>query len=79
MGAAARLCVGLENVCQAAKSGHLDVLQWAWEHHCPWDAWMCATAAGDGHRNALLSAREHRCPWDEVPDDNDLHLLRTRR
>ena len=29
----------------AAEGGHLDVLRWAREHHCPWDANTCVLHA----------------------------------
>ena len=29
--------VELANVFRAAEHGYLAVLQWAWEHSCPWD------------------------------------------
>jgi hypothetical protein len=46
-------------------NGHLEVLQWAREHHCPWDKWTAANAAAVGNREVLQWAREHHCPWDE--------------
>jgi len=44
----------------------MEVLQWAREHHCPWDTWTCALAAEGGHLEVLQWAREHHCPWDEI-------------
>jgi hypothetical protein len=41
----------------AAEGGHLKVLQLAREHHCPWDATTCNTAARDWH---LAMERERR-------------------
>jgi len=45
--------------------GHLEVLQWAREHDCPWDADTCYFAAMTGHLEALLWARAHGCPWEK--------------
>ena len=44
--------------------GHAKVLQWAREHHCPWDR-NSALAAKGGHLEVLQWAREHGCEWDE--------------
>ena len=49
----------------AAEGGHLEVLQWAREHGCPWDEKTCYWAAYLGHLKILQWAREHDCPWDE--------------
>ena len=40
------------------------MLQWAREHHCPWNLWTPAWAAQGGHLEVLQWAREHGCPWD---------------
>jgi len=49
-----------EGTCWAAAGGgHLEVLQWAREHGCPWDEWVCRLAAGGGHLHVLQWAREH--------------------
>ena len=34
----------------AALGGHLAVMQWAWEHGCPWSSATCNEAAGGGWR-----------------------------
>ena len=48
----------------AARSGHLRVLRWAREHHCPWD-WLTPTnAAHGGHLAVLQWVRENGCPWN---------------
>jgi hypothetical protein len=39
------------------------VLQWAREHHCPWDSHVCSYAARAGHLVVLQWLREHNCPW----------------
>ena len=49
----------------AAEGGHLEVLQWARENDCPWDASTCENAAEGGHLEVLQWARENGCPWDE--------------
>jgi hypothetical protein len=46
-----------------AEGGHLEVLQWAREHGCPWDERTCGAAAGGGHLEVLIWAREQGCPW----------------
>jgi hypothetical protein len=38
-----------------AEGGHLDVLQWAREHGCPWDKQVAACAAGASTRPLLTS------------------------
>ena len=48
----------------AAWGGHLQTLQWAREHHCPWDARTCACAAAGGHLEVLRWARAHGGEWD---------------
>ncbi|KAK3255655.1 hypothetical protein CYMTET_35177 [Cymbomonas tetramitiformis] len=62
-----------------ARGGHLEVLEWAREHGCPWydttcaaaaegghlqGAFTCQCAARGGHLEMLQWAREHGCPWD---------------
>jgi hypothetical protein len=43
---------------------HLDILKWAREHGCPWDATTCKHAANGGHLEMLQWAHERDCPWD---------------
>ena len=66
---------------EAARKGHLKVLQWAHENGCDWDlhtcasaaggghlalpCFTCAAAAGGGHLKVLQYAHENGCPWDE--------------
>ena len=64
VGAGARLPVGLPDVCMAARGGHLEVLQWARQHGCPWNEGTSQAAAMGGHLAVLQWAREHDCPWD---------------
>jgi hypothetical protein len=53
------------DICwSAAQGGHLDVIQWARENDCPWDANLCAEAAEHGHLHVLKGARKMGCPWD---------------
>ena len=49
----------------AARSGQLEVLQWARANGCPWDRWTCTAAAKGGHLEVLQWARANGCPWDE--------------
>jgi hypothetical protein len=46
----------------AAANGYLDVLRWAREHSCPWDATTCMAAAENGELEVLRWAIEHGCP-----------------
>ena len=48
VGAEARLLVGPDDVWIAAAGGHLEVLRWAREHHCPWDERTCGLPLGAG-------------------------------
>jgi hypothetical protein len=32
---------------------------------CPWDQWMCESAAIHGNHEVLQWLREHGCLWDE--------------
>ncbi len=48
----------------AAKSGHLEILQWARSQGCPWDRWTCTYAAEGGHLEVLQWAHSQGCPWD---------------
>jgi hypothetical protein len=42
--------------------GHLEVLQWARRHGCPWDEYTCTAAAEEGHLEVLRWARANGCP-----------------
>jgi len=56
-----------ESTCaEAAKGGHLEVLQWARANGCPWDWRTCMYAAQNGHLEVLQWARANGCPWDET-------------
>ena len=46
----------------AAAGGHLQVLQLAREHHCPWDGGTYSSAANGGHLEVVQWARAHGCP-----------------
>ena len=48
----------------AAKYGHFDILKWARENNCPWDAHTCVYAAENGHFEILKWAREQNCEWN---------------
>ena len=41
----------------------VQLLAWARENDCPWDARVCSWAAEYGQLEALRWAREHQCPW----------------
>ena len=57
-------CPWDETTCHnAAKGGHLEVLQWARQNGCPWNEWTCSYAAEGGHLEVLQWARENGCPW----------------
>ena len=49
----------------AARSGHLEVLQWAHENGCTQNANTCWRAAEGGHLEVLQWLRANGCPWDE--------------
>jgi hypothetical protein len=50
---------------EAAVRGHLEVLKWAREDGCPWDAERsCAEAPWSGRLEVAKWARENGCPWD---------------
>jgi hypothetical protein len=49
--------------------GHLEVLMWAREHHCPWNYMTCLNAINGGHLDVLKWAREHSCPWTAATRD----------
>ena len=74
-------CPWGERTCMwAAGGGHLEVLQWAHEKGCPWDAeqWKesetfdgcpgpvmtCSEAAEGGHLEVLQWAHQNGCPWN---------------
>jgi hypothetical protein len=42
----------------------LDVLQWARENGCPWDAGTCINAAAGGNLELLQWLREQGGPWN---------------
>ena len=68
VGAGAPLPVGLVDAGMAAEGGHLEVLQWAVEHNCPWDSDTCSFAAGAGRLEVLQWVRQHDATgeaWDE--------------
>ena len=62
-----------EYLCQvAARSGHLEVLQWLRPNGCLWCEWTCAMAAKGGHLEVLQCARANGCPWDKGKHSWDL-------
>ena len=44
------------------KNGHLELLKWAIENGCQWNAMTCARAAENGHLEVLQWARANGCP-----------------
>ncbi|CAN0374835.1 unnamed protein product, partial [Ectocarpus sp. 12 AP-2014] len=58
--------VGDEQLCEeAAKGGHLGVLQWLRDNGCPWDEGTCSYAAWGGYLEVLQWTRNNGCPWDK--------------
>ena len=57
-----RLSVGART-CRAWKGGHLELLRWARENGCPWNADTCGTRRAAGS-DLLRWARENGCPCD---------------
>ena len=47
-----------------AKNGHLELLKWARDNNCPWDAWSHMRAAMNGHLEILKYLHENGCPRD---------------
>ena len=55
------------NLCEAAaRSGHLEVLQWLHANGCPWNKWTCAAAVAYGQVKVLQWASGNECPCDEA-------------
>ena len=54
-----------EDVCKAAKNGHLKLLQWFRAKGCSWNSMTRAFAALGGHLKVLQWLRADECPWDE--------------
>lgn len=53
------------NTCRfATMYGHVECLQYAHEHGCPWDEQVCWKAAFNGHIDCLKYAHQNGCPWD---------------
>ena len=42
----------------------VELLRWACQNGCPWDARICRAAAEGGHLETLQWARANDCPWD---------------
>ena len=43
----------------------VELLAWAMDNGCRWDAHTCAAVTKGGGLEVLQWAREHDCPWDE--------------
>ena len=54
-----------------AGGGHLEVLQWARAHGCPWDSQTCYYAAENGHLEVLQWARAQGCPDEDSDEYSD--------
>ena len=54
----------------AAESGHLAVLQWVRERHCPWNWVTPANAAASGHLEVLQWVRENDATGEAWDEDN---------
>ncbi|WZN59355.1 ankyrin repeat protein [Chloropicon roscoffensis] len=63
----ARARWGEDAVEQAAKGGHLEVVQWLRQNGCPWNSTTCYLAAKGGHLDVLkwLRDQDPPCPWNE--------------
>jgi len=46
----------------AAEHGHLAVLKWLRDQHCPWDERVLDEAYEKGYKDMFEWARSHRCP-----------------
>jgi hypothetical protein len=46
-----------------AKDGNLELVTWAREEDCAWDARTCTNTVRAGTWRCLLWTREHGCPW----------------
>lgn len=55
--------MGVQTCIEAARAGHLEVLVWARENGCDWDASTCSAAAENGHLAVLNWVRENGCDW----------------
>jgi len=58
-------CGICKSVNDAAKSGHLECLEYLHKKGCPWDEQACSYAAEKGHLECLKYLHENGCPWDE--------------
>eukprot|EP00611_Tribonema_gayanum_P006519 TRINITY_DN1578_c2_g1_i4.p1 TRINITY_DN1578_c2_g1~~TRINITY_DN1578_c2_g1_i4.p1 ORF type:complete len:319 (-),score=42.39 TRINITY_DN1578_c2_g1_i4:14-889(-) len=52
-----------EHAEQAARRGHLRLLQWLRQKGCPWGDDTCSSAAEGGHLELLQWTRANGCPW----------------
>ena len=49
----------------AARYGHLHVLQWLRTNGCPWEEYTFSAAVRGGHWHVVLWLRSEGCPWGE--------------
>ncbi len=56
-----------ETCANAARGGHLELLQWARVTGCPWNGQTClGNAARGGHLEVLQWLKSKGCPWDRA-------------
>ena len=55
---------GLHLCHEAAKEGHLEILQWLRSIGCNWNSNTCSAAALNGHLEVLKWARANGCNWN---------------
>jgi hypothetical protein len=77
---------GRDELCEwASTCGRLDVLQWALDHGCFYNAWTFSKAALGGHLHILKWAFKHGYPWDDdftclnAATGGHLHVLKWAR
>ena len=64
--------------------GSVELLAWAKENECLWEAKVCTLAAWGGQLEVLQWAREHHCPWQPdtcsfAAEEGHLEVLRWAR
>jgi hypothetical protein len=68
----------------AVRSGNFELMKWARNNECPWDARTCTAAARLGRLDVLEWARRENCPWDAqtctaAAEKGHLHVLEWAR
>ena len=69
-------CPWDEDTCSdAARHGHLPVLQYSHENGCPWDEFTCLFAAKYKRWDCLQYLVDNKCPgWEEYAENYAEHL-----